>query len=157
MAKKIQNKYFIKNTSYGTYGDVTTLFDGVNILAVEGMDSKGKALNVYMEQWITGETDFLITSQDGKIVRENTDIKVVFIVGSRYASTSINTQAVYDSFVNYMSDTDVWVKSGYTNKQVHCVAIDKFEPKTIKLQRGENTYILGEITLKCIDAPTSAS
>ena len=155
MAKKITNKYFVKNTENGSFTDVTTLFDGVNILAVEGFDAKGKALNVYIEQWIDGGTDFMITSNNGQIVRENVDIKVVFIVGQRYANTTIDTQTVYDSFVDYMTNTDVWIKSSYVGKQVHCVATDKVEPKTVKLHRGNNSYILGEIQLNTLEPPTT--
>lgn len=156
MAKKISNKYFVKNSANGSFTDVTTLFDGVSILAVEGLDAKGRSLNVYYEQWITGGTDFMITSNNGQIVRENVDIKVVFIVGQRYANATIDTQSVYDTFVGYMTNTDVWIKSSYVGKQVHCVCIDKVEPKSVKLHRGDNTYILGEITLKCLETPTTA-
>lgn len=155
MAKKITNKYFVKNTVNGSFVDVTTLFDGVDILAIEGLDAKGKALNVYVEQWIDGWTDFMITSNNGQIVRENVDIKVVFIVGQRYANTTIDTQTVYDSFVDYMTNTDVWVKSSYVNKQVHCVATDKVEPKTVKLHRGNNSYILGEIQLNTLESSST--
>ena len=154
MAKKITNKYFVKNSESGSFVDVTTSFDGVSVLAIEGLDSRGKALNVYVEQWITGGTDFMITSNNGQIVRENVDIKVVFIVGQRYANETIDTQEVYDSFVDYMTNTDVWIKSSYVGKQVHCVCIDKVEPKTIKLHRGGNSYILGEIQLNTLEAPT---
>lgn len=155
MAKKITNKYFIKNTASGSFVDVTTLFDGVNMLAVEGFDARGKALNVYCEQWIDGSTDFMITSNNGQIVRENVDIKVVFIVGQRYANATIDTQSVYDAFVDYMTNTDVWIKSSYVGKQVHCVCIDKVEPKSIKLHRGDDTYILGEIQLSTLGSPTA--
>lgn len=155
MAKKITNKYFVKNTTNGSFTDVTTLFDGVNILAVEGFDARGKALNVYVEQWIDGGTDFMITSNNGQIVRENVDIKVVFVVGQRYANSTINTQTVYDSFVDYMTNTDVWIKSTYVGKQVHCVATDKIEPKTIKLHRGNNSYILGEIQLNTLESSST--
>ena len=152
MAKQLKNKYFIKSSLTSDFVDVTSVFDGVNILAVEGLDSLGKALNVYYEQWIDGNTDFMITSNNGQIVRENVDIKVVFIVGQRYANNTVNfdTQAKYNSFIHYMTSTDVWVKSSYTDKQVHCVALEKIEPKTIKLHRGNNSYILGEIQMKVI-------
>ena len=155
MAKQIKNKYFVKNSANGSFVDVTTLFDGVSILAIEGLDSRGKALNVYIEQWITGGTDFMITSNNGQIVRENVDIKVVFIVGQRYSNTTIDTKSVYDSFVDYMTNTDVWVKSSYVDKQVHCACIEKIEPKTIKLHRGGDTYILGEIQLRTLESPIS--
>lgn len=154
MAKKLNSKYFVKNTASGTYVDVSTLYDGVNILAVNGFDAKGKSINTYYEQWIDGGVDFMITSNNGHIVREMVDITVVFIVGQRYADTTIDTQTVYDSFVDHMTDTDVWVASKYVGKQVHCVAMDKVEPKTIKLHRGVDSYILGEITLKALEKPT---
>lgn len=154
MAKKNTNKYFVKNSANGTYTDITDMFQGVCVLSIDGFDSKGRSLNVYYEQWVTGGTDFMITSNNGQIVRENVDIKVVFIVGQRYANTTIDTQTVYDSFVDYMTNTDVWIKSSYVGKQVHCVCIDKVEPKTIKLHRGGNTYILGEIQLKCLETPS---
>ena len=154
MAKKNTNKYFIKNSANGSFTDVTTLFDGVSILAIEGLDARGKALNVYCEQWLDGGTDFMITSNNGQIVRENVDIKVVFIVGQRYANETIDTQEVYDSFVDYMTNTDVWIKSSYVGKQVICVCIEKVDPKTIKLHRGGNSYILGEIQLNTLETPT---
>lgn len=155
MAKKITNKYFVKNTTNGSFVDVTTLFDGVNVLAVEGFDAKGKALNVYVAQWLDGGTDFMITSNNGQIVRENVDIKVVFIVGQRYTNSTIDTQSVYDAFVDYMTNTDVWIKSSYIGKQVHCVCIEKVEPKSVKLHRGGNSYILGEIQLNTLEPPTT--
>ena len=157
MAKKNSGKYYLKNTAAGSYADVTTLYDGVNILSVEGFNARGKSLNVYIEQWITGGTDFMITSNNGVIVRENVDISVVFAVGQRYASTTIDTQTVYDNFVNYMTNTDVWIKSTYVGKQVHCVATDKFEPEKVKLKRGNDSYILGKITLKTLEKPTTTT
>lgn len=157
MANKIVGKYLLKNTSAGSYADVTTLFNGVNILAVDGTDAKGKALNVYVEQWVTGETDFTIASENGVIARENVDISVTFIVSPRYASSAIDPQTVYDSFVNYMTNTDVWIKTMYTGKEVHCVATEKFEPQKVKLKRGNNSYIFGKITLKALSNQTTTS
>lgn len=155
MANKIVGKYFVKNTAEGSYADVTTLFNGVNVLAIEGMNAKGRALNVYVEQWITGGTDFTIAASDGIIVRENVDISVTFVVSPRYATSTIDPQVVYDSFVDYMTNTDVWVKTTYVKKEVHCVVSDKFEPQKVKLNRGNNSYIFGKITLKTLSKPTT--
>ena len=162
MAKKNAGKYYLKNTSNGTYSDVTTLFDGVNILAVNNLDGIGKSVNVYKAQWVNSQTeDFLITTTDNNnnpvVVRENVDIVVVFAVSGRYANAVIDAQTVYDNFVSYMTNSDVWIGSTYVGKQVHCFAFNKFEPKTIKLQRGNNSYILGEITLHTLDKPTTFS
>ena len=160
MAKKNSGKYFIKNTADGTYGDVSSVFDGINILSVDGLNSRGKAINVFTQQWIGSQKeDFLITTNDENdnpvIIRENVDITVVFISGQRYADAVIDVQEVYDSFVDYMTGSDIWIASTYVDKQVHCVSLDKAEPKTVKLHRGGDTYIIGELTLHTLDKPSS--
>ena len=159
MAKKLSGKYYLKNTSDGTYADVTTAFDGVNILAVGGLDSIGKALNIYTAQWVNNQDeDFLITTLDENehpvVIRENVDITVTFIVGNRYASGTVDAESVYDSFVGYMTSSDVWIASTYVGKEVHCVALDKFSPKEVKLHRGSETYILGELQLHTLGKPS---
>lgn len=156
MANELKNKYYTKNSSSGSYQDFATKFNGLRVLAVNGLDSKGKALNVYAAQWMDSQTeDFMITTNGGVIVRENVDIKVVFAISRRYASTVIDEQSVFDSFIDYMTNTDVWVASKYVGKQVHCVANDKFEPKQIKLHRGGSSYVLGEIALHALAKPSS--
>lgn len=156
MANELKNKYYTKNSSSGSYQDFATKFNGLRVLAVSGLDSKGKALNVYAAQWMDSQTeDFMITTNNGVIVRENVDINVVFAISRRYASSAIDEQTVFDSFIDYMTNTDVWVASKYVGKQVHCVASDKFEPKKLSLKRGNSSYILGEITLHTLAKPTS--
>lgn len=157
MASSTLGKYKIKNTSAGEWVNPPA---GVHILNVDGFDSLGKALNVYIEQWMDGSVDFEIAMMDGDnstpvIVRENVDITVVFIVGQRYTETQIDTQTQYDAFVSYMTSTDVWIASTYTNKKVHCVCIDGVSPRTVKLKRGNNSYILGEIKLKALEKPST--
>lgn len=152
-------KYKIKNTAAG---DWINPQDGVHILAINGFDTRGKTVNVYHEQWVNSQTeDFLITTIDQNnnpvVVRENVDLTVVFIVGQRYTNTTIDVQTQYDTFVDYMTSSDVWIASTYVGKQVHCMCLDKVEPKTIKLKRGANSYILGEITLHALDKPTAYS
>jgi hypothetical protein len=53
--------YYVKNTENGAWNEISTLFDGVRILSISGLFSKGKAINVYTEKWLTGGTDFMIT------------------------------------------------------------------------------------------------
>ena len=150
-------KYYIKNTSSGTYQDITTLFDGVAILKVDGMLSKGKPVNIYTAQWINEqEEDFLITTVDNNqnpvVIRENVDLELTFIVRQKYAASTINVLTQHDLFVAYVTNTDVWIKSSYVgNKSVHCVCLDNYAPTTIKLGRGEKSYILGTIKFHCLD------
>lgn len=155
------NRYFVKNTSNGTFADITTLFDGVAVLKLDGMLAKGKPVNIYTAQWIDSQQeDFLITTLDGSnnpvVIRENVDLELTFIVRRKYATGAIDVQSVHDSFVSYMTDSDVWLKSSYVgNKYVHCVCLKEYKPTTVKLQRGNDSYIIGTITFHTLDAPTS--
>ena len=160
-----KNKYFVKNTIGGSFTDITTLFDGVAVLKVTGMLEKGKPVNIYTAQWINNQAeDFLITTLDGNnnavVIRENVDIELTFIVRKKYANTQtgFDVQTTHDAFVNYMTNTDVWIKSAYLgNKQVHCVCLKEYEPTTANLMRGDDSYIMGTITLHTLDVPTIQS
>lgn len=155
------NRYFVKNTSNGTFADITTLFDGVAVLKVDGMLAKGKPVNIFTQQWLSNQKeDFLITTLDGNnnpvVIRENVDVELTFIVRQKYATGTINVQSVHDSFVDYMTGSDIWLKSSYLgNKYVHCVCLKEYKPTIIKLDRGVNSYIMGTITLHALDAPMS--
>lgn len=160
MANNSSGRYFVKNTENGTFQDITTLFNGVAILKLTGMDGKGKPVNIYQAQWVNSQReDFMITTLDENnnpvVIRENVDIEITFIVRQKYATTTIDVQTVHDNFTNYMTNSDVWVKSGYLgNKYVHCVCLKEYKPTTTKLDRGENSYMMGTITLHTLDAPT---
>lgn len=153
------NRYFVKNTSDGVFTDITTLFDGVAVLKVDGMLAKGKPVNIYTAQWIDSqEEDFLITTLDEHdnpvVIRENVDLEMTFIVRQKYATRTINVQSVHDDFVDYMTGSDVWIKSSYLgNKYVHCVCLKEYKPTTIMLERGANSYIMGTLTLHTLEAP----
>ena len=155
------NRYFVKNTANGVFQDITTLFDGVAVLKVDGMLGRGKPVNIYTAQWVNSQReDFLITSTDSQnnplVIRENVDISLTFIVRQKYASGTINVQSVHDSFVAYMTGSDVWIKSAYLgNKYVHCVCLSEYKPTTIKFGRGNDSYAMGTITLHTLDAPVS--
>ena len=154
------NRYFVKNTSNGTFADITTLFDGVAVLKLDGMLAKGKPVNIYTAQWIDSQQeDFMITTLDSNnnpvVIRENVDLELTFIVRQKYATSTINVQSVHDNFVDYMTGSDVWLKSSYVgNKYVHCVCLKEYKPTTVRLGRGNDSYIMGTITLHSIDAPT---
>lgn len=158
-----RNRYYVKNTEEGTFSDITSLFDGLAVLKVDGLASKGKPVNIYTAQWVDSQTeDFMITTLDDNenpiVIRENTNIDITFIVRKKYAATpnSFNALIVHDSFIDYMTSSDVWVKSSYIgNKFVHCVCLSEYKPTVIKLNRGDNSYIMGTITLHCLDAPTT--
>lgn len=155
------NRFFVKNTESGTFQDITTMFDGVAVLKLDGMLAKGEPVNVYTAQWIDSQQeDFMITTLDDNdnpvVIRKNVDLELTFIVRQKYATGTIDVQTVHDNFVDYITGSDVWLKSSYVgNKYVHCVCLKEYKPTTVKLGRGDNSYIMGTITLHCLDAPTS--
>lgn len=156
-----KNRYFVKNAESGTFVDITTLFDGVAVLKLTGLSGKGKPVNIYTAKWVNNqEEDFLITTFDTNnnpvVIRENVNIELTFIVRQKYASTTIDLNTVHDNFINYMTNSDVWLKSSYLgNKYVHCVCLNEYKPTTMNLERGDNSYIMGTITLHALDAPTN--
>lgn len=158
MAQDLKNKYFIKNTESGTFADVTTLFDGVRVLKVDGFLAKGKPVNIYTAQWINEqEEDFLITTLVNNtpvVIRENTDIEITFVVHAKYAASNIDVLAVHNAFIDYLTGSDVWIKSSYVgNEYVHCVCLKEYKPTMVKLNRGNSSWITGTISLHALDAP----
>lgn len=154
----ITDKYFIKIAGENSYSDITALVDGAQILKVTGMLDMGEAVNVYNEQWVDGQSeDFMITSNNGTIVRKNVDIEITFIVGQKYTqspNTTIDVGTQHKLLMDKLTNKDLWIKSAYTNMAVHCVCTGNYKPSTIKLQRGDKSYIIGSVTLHALDAPT---
>lgn len=154
-----KNRFFVKNTQSGTFQDITTMFDGVAVLKLDGMLAKGEPINIFTQQWLSNQKeDFLITTLDDNdnpvVVRKNVDLELTFIVRQKYATATIDVQTVHDNFVDYITGSDIWLKSSYVgNKYVHCVCLKEYKPTTVKLGRGDNSYIMGTITLHCLDAP----
>ena len=155
------NTYFTKNSESASWEDITSKFDGVRILKIDGFLAKGKPINIFTQQWLANqEEDFLITTLDENnhpvVIRENVDIELTFIVRKKYATNQENFDvlAKHDAFVDYMTNTDVWLKSAYMgNKYVHCVCEKEYKPTAIMLNRGDNSYMTGTITLHTLDAP----
>jgi hypothetical protein len=155
--------YKIKNTESGTFVDIETMFNGLRILKMDGFLAKGKPVNIYTAQWIDSqEEDFLITTisettNNPVVIRENTDIEITFIIRKKYAtnpSVSFDVQSVHDNFISYMTDSDVWIQSSYVNnKYVHCVCLKEYKPTTQKMKRGDKSWIMGTITMHCLNAP----
>lgn len=167
MVQDLKDAYFVKNTENGTFTDVTTLFQGVRILKVDGLASKGESKNVFTQEWVNSETeDMMIVMETDeepvKILRKNVDIEITFVVRQKYASTVIDVQTQHDLFVDYMTNTDIWIKSNYMgDKFVHCVCLKEYKPTVMKLHRGGNSinnhrnWAMGTIQLHCISPSES--
>lgn len=149
--------YYVKNSEDGTYANVATTFSGVRILAINGMTAIGEAINVYNEQWVDGTEDFLIAAQDGKIARKNIDVELVFICANHYVTEqeTQDLQLLCDTFTNYMTQTDVWIRSEYTGKDIHAYCNSGMDVNTIRLKRGHDSYIVGKIKMHTLAPPTN--
>lgn len=160
MANGASGKYFVTKDPNDTFEDLTEMFDGLAILKVDGFLSRGKPVNIYTAQWVNSQVeDFLITTLDENdnpiVIRENQDIEITFIIKQKWASAyGIDVQATHDAFIDYMTNSDVYIQSAYVNNLfVHCVCLKGYTPTTIKLGRSDNSYIMGTLTLHCLDAP----
>ena len=154
MAQDLGNRYFIKRRFGDTWVDITTLFDGIKVLSITGMNEIGEAQNVFTQQWIDSqEEDYLLAGET--VVRANVDLTMTFIAGTRYSSNgSVDTQTVYNSFVSYVcNDGDFYIKSTYTGKSAHVVCLKGIKPTTERLHRGSSSYIIATATLHCINQP----
>lgn len=159
MGNELKEIYFVKKSDDGYFEDITDLFDGVRVLKMDGFLAKGKPVNVFTQQWVDEqEEDFMITTidenEEPKVVRENVDIELTFIVRQKYAKGKINVQCVHDCFVEYMTSSDLWLGTNYMGgRHVHCVCLKEYTPTIVKLCRGDNSYIMGTLTFHALDAP----
>lgn len=153
----LRNKYFVKREENGTYVDITTMFDGVRILKVDGFLKRGAPKNIYTSDWeFSDKEDFVITTERSEyepiIKRQRVDLEITFIVGDRYADNEIDVMEMHEAFVDYMTDKDIWVKSAYVNnRSVHCVCNNEYEPTVVKLKRNGSSYVMGTIKLHTLD------
>lgn len=150
----LSGKYFVRTSASGAWEDVTTKFAGVKILTFDGFNELGDSINVYDEQWVNSAVEDVMVVGN-TIVRKNVDLSLTFICGTRYGAS--DTQTVHDNFINYMCKQGaLYVKSAYVGKQAHVICLKSYKPTTQRLQRGNDSYIMGTITLHCIEPPTSA-
>lgn len=157
--QNLSGKYFVKKSQSDSWQDITTMFNGIKVLSIDGFNSVGKSVNIYTEQWVNSQTeDFLITTQDQQgndvVIRENVDLQMTFIISRRYSTSVVHEQTVFNNVKYYFCDGDFYIKSLYPNMEAHVVCLKEFSPTAIKLHRGERSYIMGTITLHCLSAPT---
>lgn len=142
-----------------SYEALSEKFEGLKILSVTGMDGRGKPVNVYTAQWIdTQEEDYAVGRYDGEIITENVDIEVTFIISDKYAANKIDVRKKHDEFIAYICGGDLYIKSDYEGKEVHCVCTEDYKPATTLLnrQRGKN-YMMGTIKLHTLAMPDDSS
>jgi len=158
MATDLKKVYYVKNNYTDLYNDVTDLFHGLRILKIDGLLGQGKPVNIYTAQWNDEQDeDFLITTiEDNKpvVIRENVDIDITFIIHQKYAdpNTDIDVMEEHNGFIHYMTSTDVWVRTEYLGGvEAHCVCLKEYKPTVTKLNRGNQSWMMGTLTLHVLD------
>jgi len=157
----IANEYLVKRGSQD-FATIASLFEGVRVLKIDGFTSVGKPINIYTAQWVNAQgEDYMVTSQEtidnveyDVVFRENVDLAITFIVGDRYALPNhvIDVRQRHDSFIAYMTDGELYVRSDYAGRTMRCVCLKEYKPTTEKLHRPRgNNYIMGTITLHTLD------
>ena len=160
---KLENSYLVKRGDQD-FRTISSMFAGVRILKIDGFTSKGKPVNIYTAQWVDSQTeDYMVTKQVTQdeetydvVIRENVDLNITFIVddkirqGSSTPATDVRT--MHDSFVSYMTDGELYIKSLYTERIMRCVCLKEYKPTTERLKRvsGQN-YIIGTLSLHTLD------
>ncbi len=158
MGSDLIGKYFVRKNETDTWMDITQDFSGVNILKIDGFNEGGETVNVYSEQWVTSnKEDVMVTMQDERtgediVIRKNGDLKVTFICGQRYGA--MNTREAHDEFIDFMCNHGtIWIWSKYQELMVQVICLKGYKPTMERLQRGNNSYIMGTIDLHMVDAP----
>lgn len=149
----IPNKYFIKQGTE-SFQDITTKWVGLTLLKIDSLSKRGKAKNIYVGSWINSNTEDVFVPDT--VCFENPDIDFSFIVRD-FDDHSINVQNVHDSFIDYMMNHKVTIKSLYENKSADFVCQSDYKPTDMRLKRslGQN-YILGTITMHRVTSTTTA-
>lgn len=151
----MSERYYIRKQD-ANYESVSEKFDGVFILKADGMLALGKSKNVYTDKALDEQEEQFAIVPNGnqtRILYENVDITVDFIVSASRAKKYINVAQVHEDFIDYMTSSDVYLKSLYTGLEVRAVCQKAYSPKTVMLNRGTDSYILGSLTLHTLDAP----
>lgn len=159
---KLEDSYLVKRGT-SSYATIAEMFNGVKILKVDGFLERGDAVNIYNEQWVDNQADdFLVTTIDPTslqevVIRKNVDIEITFVVSDKYANSLINVQDVHDSFVSYMTNGKLWLKSLYVDREVECACLDPYKPTQTKLKRNFGNYITGTLKLHTLNIPSTVS
>lgn len=161
----VEKSYWVKRGD-NEFAQISTLFSGVRILKVDGFTNKGKPVNIYTAQWVDSQTeDYMVTKQVTEqvtennvnsevtydvVIRKNVDLSITFMVSDKYGATDVRT--MHDSFISYMTDGELYIKSEYSERTMRCVCLEDYKPTTEKLKRASGSnYIIGTIKMHTLD------
>lgn len=120
--------------------DLESRFDGLKYSKCDGLNAKGKRKNIHIEKY--ADSDELRVWQDSEtVLREATEITFTFFfVGS-------NRQAVYDDFVEYISNGKIHYWDDMRKKESFMVLSSASKPRE-DVYKGSIPYILADFKLQ---------
>lgn len=163
MTFAVSRRYALTDTFVSKFGTtscdageltlITTLNDGETITFDKSVEIH--FVESYNEESVTTSTTFTATSNGTLYVVESSNTYVTWYVETSIENDDYDEQKAYDFFVDYMTGTDIWIKTLYYNKVVHCCSTDIIAPDTTKLQRNNDSYIIGKITFHTLEKPAN--
>ena len=148
-------RYFFSTEEGGEY-DFTTVFAGLEIQSIEGLESVGAPKIIHYQEWVnTGRADVNIPKNDlGNIdVKfETTDDKIAFLI-SDFNNHSVDVKSVHNSLKNIMLKNVVRIRSTYSGATNEVVCLGGYEPSAVVVSRPAGTnYIQGVFTMKKLNS-----
>lgn len=128
-------KFFMaryEDWSYGSFVDLESVFEGLRMMSIKGLSSKGKQM-VYAESF--AENAKLDVYFPEEVIRESTELEFeIIFIGDGYRDT-------FDSFVDFVSGAPIMYYDNCRNRSVEMYLSDKVEPSDEKLY-GDLPYII---------------
>lgn len=120
--------------------DLESRFPGLKYSKCDGLNSKGKRKNVYIEEY--SDSKMLRVWQDPEeVTREATDITFTLFF------TGTDRQDKYDDFVEYVSNGKIHYWDSKRKKEAFMVLVDAIDPKE-DTYKGSVPYLLAEFKLQ---------
>lgn len=121
-----------ENGAYGDYRNLEDYFDGLRMMTIAGLSSKGKP-RVYLESFV--EAQKLDVFFPEEITRDSTGMEFnIIFIGDGYRD-------VYDSFVDFVTNAPIMYYDDCRNRRVEMFLQEAVEPSDEKLY-GDLPYII---------------
>ena len=81
------------------------------------------------------------------------ELMIARLITEQMQSNNLDEFSLSDNLLGF---SDVWIKDGYhNNMEVHCVCLKEYKPTTEKYQRGEDSWVMGTLSLHMLEQPAT--
>lgn len=121
--------------------NLETHFGRIHYLKCEGLDTKGKRKNVYIEEY--SDSDDIRVWQDEEVTREATKITLTLaFVGDRK-----EREAAFDALYEYIKNGKFYYFDNARHKKAYLILADEYKPSD-EMWYGSQPYITASIPLQ---------